>query len=100
MVSNTEKSVEKRGNIRVFLNNFFFKEISRNEEGFFLFLLFLEKWGKSKYLHSQIVSLDISEDKQTVKRARGCCVHIFLVTMHFTTQNHLMISAPCSVTEI
>ena len=35
------------------------------------------------YLHSQIVPLDISEDKnhrqKPIKRARGCCVHGFLV---------------------
>ena len=38
------------------------------------------------YLHSQIVPLDILEDKnyrqKPIKRARGCCVHIFLVSMH------------------
>ena len=28
--------------------------------------------------------LDISEDKETVKRARGCCIHIFLVYMYGT----------------
>ena len=35
------------------------------------FLLFLEKWGKCKYLHSQIVPLDISEDKKNCETGEG-----------------------------
>ena len=54
------------------------------------FLLFLEK---CKYFQPQNVRLDISKNEtkikqklewKTVKRARGCCVHIFLVYAYLT----------------